>query len=136
MQDSDSKQKRRKVMQSIRSRNTKPEIRVRLLLHSLGFRFRLHRKDLPGSPDIVLPKYRTVIFVNGCFWHQHPECKYSKQPKSNLEYWERKLKNNVLRDERNIRNLQALGWKTLVVWECETIDLDNLREILLLHFGT
>lgn len=106
-------------MSRIKGKNTKPEITIRSLLHHLGYRFRLHRKDLPGSPDIVLPKYRAAIFVNGCFWHFHDNCKNGKIPKTNVEYWENKLKTNVKRDKKNTADLEQAGWRVLVVWECE-----------------
>lgn len=125
---------RSKNMSAIRGKNTKPELLVRKILHSQGFRFRLHVKDLPGNPDIVLPKFRTVIFVHGCFWHQHFDCKYAVMPKSNREFWQKKLENNIARDARNISNLTTLGWKTLVVWECEINSIkfpDNLRETIM-----
>lgn len=105
-------------MSRIRSRDTKPEIAVRSILHRLGYRFRLHRKDLPGSPDIVLPGRDTVVFVHGCFWHGH-SCKYDKMPKSRMDYWAEKIVTNRGRDARQRRHLRALGWRVVVVWECE-----------------
>ena len=110
-------------MAAIKSKDTKPEIAVRKLLHSLGYRFRLHRKDLPGSPDIVLPKYKTVIFVHGCFWHRHKNCKYATSPKTREEFWENKFKQNVERDKNNFKELKNLNWKVLVLWECEINEL-------------
>jgi DNA mismatch endonuclease (patch repair protein) len=110
--------KRSAMMSNIRSEDTKPELTVRRLLHKLGFRFRLHRKDLPGRPDIVLPKHRAIILIHGCFWHGH-ECKIASRPKSNTGYWLPKIETNRLRDERNIAALEALGWKVLILWECE-----------------
>ncbi|MBN2179035.1 MAG: DNA mismatch endonuclease Vsr [Deltaproteobacteria bacterium] len=118
-------------MSRIRSKNTGPERQVRSLLHSLGFRFRLHRRDLPGSPDMVLPKYSTIVFVHGCFWHQHPGCKAACKPKSNTEYWLPKLARNKQRDRENQKALKALGWNVVVVWECELNDLDSLTTKLL-----
>ena len=106
-------------MSRIRSKNTNPEKVVRALLHSQGYRFRLHRKDLPGKPDIVLKKYNTVILVNGCFWHQHKSCKRANIPKSNKEYWIPKIERNKKRDKRNIKEIKNLGWRVMVVWECE-----------------
>lgn len=106
-------------MSAIKSENTRPEMLVRSLLHRLGFRFRIHVGSLPGRPDIVLPKYLTVIFVNGCFWHQHAKCKNGRTPSSNLEYWEPKLRKNIERDRKNYKSLRKLGWKVLVVWECK-----------------
>lgn len=111
--------KRSKIMAKVKGGNTKPEIYVRSRLHAAGFRFRLHRKDLPGKPDIVLPRYRTVIFVHGCFWHQHPGCRKATLPKQNADFWKIKLGNNVVRDEKNIDQLQAIGWRVEVVWECD-----------------
>jgi len=113
------------MMSRIRSKNTKPEILVRKWLHKQGFRFRLHQKDLPGKPDIVLPKYRTVIFVHGCFWHRHPGCKKTTTPSTNTEFWEEKFRKNVDRDVRNRETLEALGWKVIVVWECEVKDSEQ-----------
>lgn len=126
-----SSKKRKRIMSQIRSRNTTPELIVRKNLHSLGFRYRLHRKDLPGSPDIVLPKYKTVIFVNGCFWHQHSCKKGQNIPKTNSVFWENKLRINKLRDKRNIVALKKLGWDVLVVWECETKKIEWLTQKLL-----
>lgn len=108
------------MMSGIRARNTKPEIVVRSLLFKLGFRFRLHRKDLPGKPDIVLPRYRIAIFVHGCFWHQHTGCRLAKFPNSNVEFWEAKLRSNIERDRKNCNSLVAAGWRVLIVWECAT----------------
>jgi len=113
-------------MSKIKNRNTSTELKVRSLLHEMGYRFRLHRKDLPGKPDIVLPKYRTVIFVHGCFWHRHPECKYAYTPKSNVEFWEKKFKANVERDKKNMETLQKIGWKVIVIWECQIRSLESL----------
>ena len=110
---------RSKNMSAIKSKNTKPEIEVRKLLHSMGFRFRLHRKDLPGSPDIFLPKFKTVIFVHGCFWHRHENCKYASNPKTRREFWESKFKANVKRDIKNQAKLKSLGWESTIIWGCE-----------------
>ena len=112
-------EKRSRNMSAIRSKNTKPEIAVRKLLHSLGYRFRLHRKDLPGSPDIVLPKYKTVIFVNGCFWHRHENCKYATTPKTRREFWENKFSANKIRDQKILKEIKNLGWKSIIIWECQ-----------------
>ncbi len=112
--------KRSYIMSRIRGKNTTPELVVRSFLFRQGFRFRLHVKTLPGHPDIVLPKYRTVIEVRGCFWHQHPGCKTATTPKSNIDFWQRKFHRNVERDRENETALAALGWKVIVVWECET----------------
>jgi len=120
-------EQRSRNMSAIKSKNTKPEIAVRKLLHSMGYRFRLHRKDLPGSPDIVLPKYKTVIFVHGCFWHRHENCKYASTPKTRKEFWENKFNKNIKRDKNNLKELKNLNWKVLVIWECE---LNSLQEII------
>jgi DNA mismatch endonuclease (patch repair protein) len=113
-------------MSQVKGKNTKPEVLVRSLLHRLGYRFRLHRKNLPGRPDIVLPKYRTVIFVHGCFWHQHPGCKRAALPKQNTDFWLQKLRTNAERDEQTLRALAELGWKTVVLWTCELKDIEKL----------
>jgi len=117
-------EQRSRNMSAIKSKNTRPEIVVRKLLHSMGYRFRLHRKDLPGSPDIVLPKYKTVIFVHGCFWHRHKNCKYASTPKTRQEFWEAKFRENINRDKLNQENLSSKGWKIIIVWECEIKDKD------------
>ncbi len=115
-----SQERRSELMSSVKTENTRPEIMTRRLLHSLGFRFRLHLKHLPGKPDIVLPKYNLVVFIHGCFWHHHTKCPKSKLPVSNAKFWEEKIMSNVARDKRNIANLKEMGWKSLVIWECET----------------
>lgn len=120
MTDRISEEHRSWNMSQIRSKDTGPELTVRKLLHGMGYRFRLHRKDLPGKPDIVLPKYRTVIFVHGCFWHRHEGCKYAYYPKSNVDFWKAKFKINVERDKYVRRKLEEEGWKVIIVWECET----------------
>lgn len=120
---------RSRVMRSIRKTNTKPERLVRSALHRMGYRFRLHRTDLPGIPDIVLPKHRVAVFVNGCFWHQHT-CSLGKRPKSNLSYWIPKLRRNKARDIRNGRMLRAKGWAAVTVWECELRNLVIAEELL------
>lgn len=109
-------------MSRIKGKDTKPERKVRSWLHQHGFRFRLHRKDLPGTPDITLPKYKTVIFVHGCFWHRHDECRYAYTPKSRAEFWEKKFNENIERDKRNHEDLERLGWSVKVIWECESGD--------------
>lgn len=121
MSDKFDIKKRSNIMSRVHSSNTTPEILVRKLLFHMGYRFRLHRSDLPGNPDIVLTKYNTVIFVNGCFWHGCPTCKHAKiRPQTNSEYWNRKLDKNINRDKKNKKELEELGWHVLVVWECET----------------
>ena len=114
-----SKHKRSEVMSKIRGKNTKPEMILRSLLFRQGFRFRLHKKDLPGKPDIVLPKYKTVIFVHGCFWHYHKECREGRIPSTNTKFWEGKLFKNVEKDAKYKEALENLGWNVLTVWECE-----------------
>lgn len=108
------------IMRAVKRAHTAPEMIVRQELHALGLRFRLHRRDLPGSPDIVLPRLRTVIFVHGCFWHRHSDCHYATTPKTRQEYWLPKFAANTERDARKEAQLQALGWRVLLVWECET----------------
>ena len=131
-----SKEKRSEIMSQVRTKDTTAERRVRSLLHRNGFRFRLHRPDLPGTPDIALRKYTTVIFVHGCFWHGH-RCKKGKRPKSNASFWDKKIDANRRRDRRVQRQLRALGWRVLIVWECQTKTLDSLEQRLLrqLHVG-
>lgn len=114
-------------MSRIGSRNTRPERFVRSMLHSLGLRFRLNVTRLPGSPDIVLAKWRTAIFVHGCFWHRHPKCKFAYEPKSRVTFWDKKFQQNMVRDAANYQELQELGWRVIVVWECETREPSRLR---------
>ena len=121
-------EQRSRNMSAIKSKNTKPEIKVRKILHSMGYRFRLHRKDLPGSPDIVLPKYKTVIFVHGCFWHRHENCKYASNPKTRKEFWENKFKTNVKRDKEIQEKIKNIGWKSVVIWECEVRNIESIEE--------
>ena len=118
MADIVSPEKRSSMMSGIRGKDTKPEIIMRCLLHQFGYRFRLHRKDLPGRPDIVLPKWRTVIFVNGCYWHGHEDCHLFRPPKTRTEFWTNKIEKNQARDQRNHTALEDAGWKVLVIWEC------------------
>ena len=114
----------------IRSKDTKPEKIIRSILHKLGFRFRINRKDLPGKPDIVLPKCKTVIFVHGCFWHQHEDCKYAVMPKSNTNYWKPKLTKNMDRDKLNIKRLNEIGWNVLTIWECQIPTITKSPQII------
>lgn len=118
-------------MSRVASKHTSPEMRVRRAAHSLGLRFRLHRKDLPGRPDLTLPKHKSVILVHGCFWHRHPGCSKSSTPKSNVEFWQNKFAANVARDEAVRQQLQESGWNVVTVWECETKD----PEVLLRKLG-
>jgi len=113
------KEKRSQVMSKIRSKNTKPELTLRKALFAKGFRYRVNDKKLPGKPDIVLPKHKTVIFVHGCFWHKHEACKYAYTPKTNTEFWIDKITSNVERDKINTEKLTVAGWKVVTVWECE-----------------
>ncbi len=117
-------------MSRIRSSNTKPERMVRSLLHRMGYRFRLNRKDLPGTPDIVLPRHKAVVLVHGCYWHRHPGCRYAYTPKSRVEFWQAKFDANVERDKRVEAELVALGWRVFTVWECEVKSGDGLIERL------
>ena len=119
---------RKYCMSRIRGKNTKPEILVRKGLHARGFRFRLHNKKLPGSPDVVLPKYGVAIMINGCFWHGHRGCRYATRPKSNVEFWESKIARNRHRDEVTEAHLLALGWHVITIWECELRGADNTAE--------
>lgn len=114
-----SREKRSEVMSKVRSTDTRPELTVRRNLHSLGFRFRLHKKNLPGKPDIVLTRHRAIVFVHGCFWHHHTQCQKSKLPVSNADFWRNKILRNTRRDKQNISKLKRLGWRVLVIWECE-----------------
>ncbi|RBI69126.1 very short patch repair endonuclease [Roseovarius sp. TE539] len=118
---------RSEMMSRIGSRNTKPEMVVRKGLHAAGFRYRLHARNLPGSPDIVLPKCRSVILVHGCFWHAHKGCRNFRLPKSNTDFWREKLVRNAERDTRQLKELQDAGWRTLVVWECATRDFSTKK---------
>ncbi|WP_339759805.1 very short patch repair endonuclease [uncultured Hoeflea sp.] len=123
------KETRSRMMSGIRSKDTKPELLVRRVLHRAGYRYRLHAKDLPGKPDIILRKYKTVIFVHGCFWHHH-DCKNFKWPKTREDFWRKKIDGNVARDRENYSKLGALDWRVIVIWECQIISADNIIEIL------
>lgn len=122
---------RSKNMQKIRSKNTTPELIIRRFLFRQGLRFRLHVKELPGKPDIVLPKYRAVIFVHGCFWHQHPGCKQASSPKSNSDYWKNKLSANQARDKKHTEALAQSGWRVFTIWECEVESKDQTKLFIL-----
>ena len=122
-------------MSAIRGKDTGPELAVRRIAHRLGYRFRLHRRDLPGCPDVVFPRLRKVIDVRGCFWHAH-RCQRGKRRKVRREYWEAKLARNAARDRRNLRKLRSLAWQVLVVWECETADANKLAQRIARFLGT
>ena len=127
--------KRSEIMSRVKGTDTSVEIRVRQLLHSLGYRFKLHARDLPGKPDIVLPKHRSVVFVHGCFWHGHKACRRASIPQTNREFWTRKIEGNIDRDKRCVRELRESGWKVLVVWQCQTKDLTKLKKRITTFFG-
>lgn len=118
------------MMSHIRSRDTGPELALRRMTHQLGYRFRLHRRDLPGTPDLVFPSRRKVLFVHGCFWHRHPGCRFAYAPKSNVEFWQSKFATNVARDRRVCDELEQMGWGVLTVWECEIQNTSALAGIL------
>ena len=130
MTDIFSKTKRSWVMSRIRGVNTKPEKVVRSFLHVQGFRFRLHQRTLPGKPDIVLSRHKTVVFVNGCFWHHHSGCKNAVYPRTRVEFWRNKIDSTVQRDEKSKENLRIMGWRVITVWECEASELSVLRKRL------
>lgn len=133
MTDKISKPHRSWNMSRIRSKNTSPEIVVRSYLHNQGYRFRLHKKDLPGKPDIVLTKYKTIVEIRGCFWHRHEGCKETTTPKTNTEFWLKKFEGNVERDRKNDKLLSDMGWQVIVIWECEVKNgtyIDILNEKL------
>ncbi len=130
MADKFTPQKRSAIMAQVKNRNTAPELIVRRLLHRKGYRFRLQYKGLPGKPDIVLPKHKAVIFVHGCFWHGHPDCPRAARPQSNIDFWNAKLDKNIERDTHVFRQLESLGWRILVIWQCQTKNPANLSEII------
>lgn len=130
MTDRLSPSERSRLMARVRSKNTAPELAVRKISHGLGYRFRLHRADLPGRPDIVFPRHRLVVFVHGCFWHRHPNCSRATTPATNTAKWQEKFERNVLRDSRSASELATLGWDVLVIWECETRSSDLVTAIL------
>jgi DNA mismatch endonuclease (patch repair protein) len=135
MADRITKEARSANMAAIRGKDTAPELLVRRVLHAAGFRYSLHRKDLPGKPDIVMPRLGVVIFVHGCFWHRHPRCKAASTPTSNTEFWTAKFDANIQKNKRNLRDLKALGWKVLVVWECRTAVKGLRRVVAMLSRG-
>jgi len=128
--DNFSPEKRSWIMRQVRSKNTSPEIIVRSILHRMGYRFRLHRKDLPGNPDIVLPRFRKVIFVHGCFWHGHYCKRGQNRPKTRPDYWNKKIEKNIERNKNALDSLCLIGWKALVIWECELKDKEKLKNII------
>lgn len=130
------KEKRSIVMSKIRSQNTKPEKQLRSLLFANGFRFRIHRKDLPGKPDVILSKFNTIIFVHGCFWHYHTDCPEGRIPSSNSEFWRNKLSKTIERDKKHIEALEKSGWKVIIIWECEIEKLRKNKEVQLQLFNT
>ncbi|WP_261512734.1 very short patch repair endonuclease [Chryseobacterium paludis] len=119
MPDIFSSEKRSEIMSKISGKETKPEIMVRKYLFAYGFRFRKNDKRFPGKPDIVLPKYKTIIFINGCFWHGHENCKKSKLPGTRKDFWENKINSNIIRDQQNINDLKSMGWSVIIVWQCK-----------------
>jgi DNA mismatch endonuclease (patch repair protein) len=127
MADIVSVARRSRMMAGIRGRNTKPELALRRGLHRLGFRFRLHKRGIPGRPDLAFPRLRSAVFVHGCFWHRHSGCKFAYFPKSRIDFWDDKFESNVARDARQLRELRKLGWRALVVWEC-SLRTEKLRE--------
>lgn len=126
MSDIMSSEARSALMSRIRSKDTRPELIVRRLAHKLGFRYRLHKRELPGTPDLVFPGKRKVIFVHGCFWHQHDGCKFATIPKTRREFWVKKLQKNEARDKQAMDELRSQNWDSMVIWECETSDTDKL----------
>lgn len=129
------KRRRSEIMSKIRGRDTAPELIVRRIAHRLGFRFRLHRRDLPGRPDLVFPRHQLAIFVHGCFWHRHEGCQYAYTPKTRMTFWTAKFEKNVARDRRSVEALRKLGWRVLVIWECETQQEEAVRRRLTKHLG-
>ncbi|WP_430813976.1 very short patch repair endonuclease [Carboxylicivirga sp. RSCT41] len=136
MVDNVSKERRSEIMGAVKFKDTKPEMIVRRFLYKEGFRYRLHVKELPGKPDIVLRKYKTIIFVNGCFWHGHENCKIYMMPKSNISFWYEKITKNKARDKKNIEELNRLNWSVIIVWECQLrkkmqrITLNRISKVL------
>lgn len=131
MTDVHTPAQRSKNMASIRGKDTTPELRVRSALHRAGYRFRLHRKDIPGKPDIVMPGRKIAIFVHGCYWHRHPGCKYATIPKSSTDFWQEKFKSNIARDKKVAKQIKEIGWRRLVIWECETKEEQQIQNIII-----
>ena len=130
-----SREARSRLMSRVRSQDTDPEMRVRRVAHAMGLRFRLHRRDLPGCPDMVLPRHRLCVFVHGCFWHRHPGCPKATTPKSRVAFWRAKFERNVARDAEVARSLRAAGWRVAVIWECRTRDNAYVRRRLVSALG-
>ncbi len=126
---------RSRMMSGIRGKDTKPEMTVRKYLHALGYRYRIHRRDLPGNPDLVLTKLRVCLFVHGCFWHRHVGCRFATNPKTRTAFWNEKFEKNVARDLANIQALEELGWTVLVIWECQLKESDQALEKLKQKLG-
>lgn len=128
--DTLSKAERSERMSRVRSKDSNPELKLRRLVHGLGYRYRLHVRGLPGNPDLVFPARGAVIFMHGCFWHRHAKCRLARLPKSRVAFWTEKLEGNRLRDQRNRRRLRALGWRVLVVWECQLVDSEKVSNLV------
>ncbi|WP_210191580.1 very short patch repair endonuclease [Rhodomicrobium sp. R_RK_3] len=123
-------EQRRKTMRAVRSRDTTPEIIVRRMAHRLGLRFRLHRRDLPGNPDLVFPRYHLAVFVHGCFWHRHPDCDHATMPRTRVDYWTNKFNQTIARDAAAIEGLKSIGWRALVLWECRLREPEYIKNAL------
>ena len=136
MTDIYDQKKRSEIMGRVRDKDTKPENRVRKIAHKLGYRFRLYDDGLHGKPDLVFPRHRKVIFVHGCFWHGHKNCRKAKRPATNSEFWDHKLSRNEERDRRNVAALEEAGWKSLIIWECETRDRDLVEQMIRRFFDS
>jgi len=135
MTDHVNPKKRSEIMRAVRGKHTGPEMMVRKAAHSLGLRYRLHRPDLPGKPDLVFPKWRTAIFVHGCFWHRHSKCSKATTPKSNADFWNKKFARNVERDAEAAEMLKELGWRVLIIWQCEATSPEATATLLRKHFS-
>ncbi|MCK1580684.1 DNA mismatch endonuclease Vsr [Bradyrhizobium sp. 168] len=134
MADRVSREKRSAMMAAVRGKNTAPEMLVRRAAHRIGLRYRLHDRRFPGRPDLVLPKWKTVIFVNGCFWHRHNGCRLTTSPKTNKSFWQRKFRDNKRRDALNYERLKVMGWRVIVLWQCEIVNVEQIANVLKLHF--
>lgn len=128
--DTFSAEKRSACMAKVKSKNTKPELLVRRILTDMGIRYRLHRKNLPGKPDIVVGRLKTVIFVNGCFWHRHENCKYASMPRTNEDFWQKKFQDNVARMHDQICRLEKAGWRVIILWTCELLKREKAEQII------